>query len=99
MKVKTQKTVEVEVDVELPFYYVQHFDGPYGEYLVGRVTEEETVVIHCNRHGYEIERKKEHLSRSLCYYKRDTLTTKDRFYLEMNRVTAFMEKLGEDHGE
>ena len=62
---KTKKT-PVEVEVELPFYYSQHFDS--GDWLTGRVGPEETVVVHVNNDGYEVEVRKTDLDRSACYH-------------------------------
>jgi hypothetical protein len=90
MKLKVQKQVTEEVEVELPFYYVHYLDRST---IYGRVGEDHCLTVHENDSdfGFEIEKEWVHPNTYTCYLKH--LSDKDTFDSALERAQKWVASL------
>lgn len=90
MKLKVQKRVTEEVEVELPFYYVHYLDNST---IYGRVSTDRCLTVHEKDSGrcFEIEEEHEHPNRSSCYL--EYRCGRDTFDLALERAQGWVASL------
>ena len=88
VKLKVEKKVIEEVEVELPFYFVHDVDTFC--IIYGRVDKTGCTQVTENKNGFEVERDKSNPDRWTCYLKPEYSSNKDQFEEALNEAREFM---------
>jgi len=90
MKLKIEKTIVEEQEVEMPFYYRQDL---YNSVLYGRVTEDSCLMVQESDVGYEIELKQEHPNNYTCYLEPGYASCEKEFIAALVRAQKWVASL------